>query len=254
MREKRWIKIKLIDLTGQRFGRLEVLSRANDYIGKNGRKRTCWNCKCDCGNECIVRSECLKSGATKSCGCYNKEVAKNKVKKYNQFDMSNEYGICYAGNTNDKILFDKEDFELIKDLYWIISYVRKDSDYKRVRGCVKHGQYISFHNAILDVPNGYVIDHINGNTLDNRKENLRICTQTENMRNRRANTNNKLNIKGVCQIKNGSYCAKIQKGEEVYYIGLYKTKKEAADAYDVKAKELFGEFARLNNYTEGVDV
>lgn len=56
---------RFIDLTGQRFGRLTVIERAPN----NGR-RTMWLCKCDCGNEKIIRQEDLHSGKTVSCGCY----------------------------------------------------------------------------------------------------------------------------------------------------------------------------------------
>lgn len=70
------------DLTGQRFGRLLVVSRAES---KNGR--TCWNCLCDCGNTCIVRKSELLSGDTQSCGCLFKEYA-HTPKKY--FDHENK--------------------------------------------------------------------------------------------------------------------------------------------------------------------
>lgn len=237
-------------MTGQKFGRLKVVNRAENYIRNNGRQDVCWNCICDCGNTCVVKGDYLRNGGTKSCGCYNKEIAKSRMKKYNQFDMSNDYGICYAGNTNDQILFDKEDFDLIKDLYWVVTNSHDNCDYKRVQACVTHGCYIRFHNAIINVPKGHVVDHINRNPLDNRKCNLRICTQKENVRNRRQNTNNKLGVKGVYQIKNGSYCSKIECNGKVEYLGLYKTIAEAANAYDTRAKELFGEFAYLNNYSE----
>ena len=55
---------------------------------------------------------------------------------------------------------------------------------------------------------------------------------------------------GKLTVINGSYCAQIGKDGLTYYLGLYKTIKEAADAYDLKAKELFGKFAYLNNYLE----
>ena len=71
---------KFIDLTGQRFGKLTVLSRAEDIISKNGRKYIAWNCKCDCGNEHIVKQELLISGRTKSCGCLQKEASGKNVK------------------------------------------------------------------------------------------------------------------------------------------------------------------------------
>jgi len=57
--------LKLIDLTGERYGRLVVLERA-----PNDGRRTMWRCVCDCGTEVVVRAENLRSGNTKSCGCY----------------------------------------------------------------------------------------------------------------------------------------------------------------------------------------
>ncbi|MBO5897533.1 MAG: hypothetical protein J6R04_00815 [Clostridia bacterium] len=63
----------LEELTGQQFGRLTVISRADDYIEKNGGKRVRWRCLCECGNIKIVRAQTLKNGLTKSCGCLKKE-------------------------------------------------------------------------------------------------------------------------------------------------------------------------------------
>lgn len=56
---------KLIDLTGQRFGRLTVLGRS-----ENQGKQTTWSCKCDCGRMAVVRGDHLREGATQSCGCW----------------------------------------------------------------------------------------------------------------------------------------------------------------------------------------
>lgn len=73
------------DLTGMRFGRLIAVSRAEDHITKNGYKSVMWNCICDCGNKCIVRSKSLKSGDTKSCGCLSKEKTGNMARKHRGF-------------------------------------------------------------------------------------------------------------------------------------------------------------------------
>ena len=67
----------LIDLTGQRFGRWTVVARAGaDSAGKNST----WLCRCDCGNEKIVSKVSLKNGSSKSCGCYNSELEKQRIK------------------------------------------------------------------------------------------------------------------------------------------------------------------------------
>ena len=69
------------DLTGQRFGRLTVVN-LNEEISKQ-KKKLHWNCKCDCGNECVVRGDHLRGCATTSCGCYNREVLSEKMRKMN---------------------------------------------------------------------------------------------------------------------------------------------------------------------------
>ena len=63
-----------VDLTGKRFGRLVVLEQAEYHIDKKGRKIRMWKCKCDCGNETIVRHGGLQRGTTTSCGCFHKEI------------------------------------------------------------------------------------------------------------------------------------------------------------------------------------
>lgn len=64
---------KLIDLSGQRFGRLTVVERAGTKVTPCGSKRTLWLCKCDCGNTTITATQELKKGDTKSCGCYQRD-------------------------------------------------------------------------------------------------------------------------------------------------------------------------------------
>ena len=63
------------DMTGKRFGKLMVIERAPDRINKGGTKHVMWKCKCDCGNETIVRGTSLRNGHTRSCGCVHSEAA-----------------------------------------------------------------------------------------------------------------------------------------------------------------------------------
>lgn len=97
---------KLIDLTGQKFGRLTVIRRAEDHIQPNGKHATKWLCKCDCGNYTTVLANSLKSGDTTSCGCFMKERASAANKKH-ELIHTRLYNIwkgmktrCY--NSNDK--------------------------------------------------------------------------------------------------------------------------------------------------------
>lgn len=68
---------KFIDYTGQKFGRLTVVSLTAPYVSPSGNKTTKWSCSCDCGSvDVVVAGTKLKSGHTQSCGCYQKERAK----------------------------------------------------------------------------------------------------------------------------------------------------------------------------------
>ena len=69
---------KFEDLTGQKFGRLSVISRAEDYVYPNGKHRVQWLCKCECGNTSIVLATNLKKGNSKSCGCLNDELRRTR--------------------------------------------------------------------------------------------------------------------------------------------------------------------------------
>lgn len=64
---------KKIDLVNTRFGKLVVISEAPPKIYKDGNRKTCWNCRCDCGNDVVATSESLKKGYTTSCGCEPKK-------------------------------------------------------------------------------------------------------------------------------------------------------------------------------------
>ena len=71
---------KLIDLTGQRFGKLVAIK----MVGKNKSGYQMWLCKCDCGGECVANYHNLKNNHTKSCGCANKEFMRNLNTKHNE--------------------------------------------------------------------------------------------------------------------------------------------------------------------------
>ena len=69
------------DLTGQRFGRLVVTGRGEDYINSNGHHVPRWKCICDCGGTALVQGAQLKNGRSKSCGCLQREIAKKRAEE-----------------------------------------------------------------------------------------------------------------------------------------------------------------------------
>lgn len=108
---------------------------------------------------------------------------------------------------------------------------------------------ILMHRVVMDAPVGMQVDHINGNTLDNRKENLRICTNQQNTCNRKnANRNNKLGIKGVHWYKrNKKFIAQICINRKKINLGSYNVMGDADSAYRFAEEKYFGEFARNDN-------
>lgn len=92
------------------------------------------------------------------------------------------------------------------------------------------------------IPEGYFIDHIDGNKLNNRLENLRLATYTENNRNARSRSG-KSKYKGVYWFKRDScWQAQIQVNGVKYHIGYFDDEEEAAKAYETVAKEIHGDF------------
>lgn len=135
-----------------------------------------------------------------------------------------------------------DDFVRLRTVKWGVNLDR----YGKVYVCRKvQGKRVYMHREITNCPPGLVVDHINGNTLDNRRTNLRICTERQNRYN--SLTDSLSGYKGVSLCGPDMYRARIQHPEygEIY-LGRYKDPQEAADAYDKAALLLWGEYAWLN--------
>lgn len=151
--------------------------------------------------------------------------------------------------TGERIILDKEDFDRFSKIKWHRLTVKWKYGIKIY---VKHSQKkspynILLHRKIMNVKKGQFIDHINGNTLDCRKANLRKCTLSQNSANSKNICTKKELYRGVYRIsKNGGWYAGIRKKGKFYYLGKFDTAKEAAIKRDKFAKIMFGEFARLN--------
>ncbi len=139
-------------------------------------------------------------------------------------------------------IVDEEDYQTVARFRWYIN----PGGYVFMHRLEAVGQLSSFmHRLILKPEKGRIVDHVDGNPLNNTRVNLRICNSHENMRNTRLRTNNVSGYKGVYQEK-GLWISQINKYGKTTRIGKHQTKEEAARAYDLKAIELYGDFARTN--------
>ena len=145
-------------------------------------------------------------------------------------------------------IIDIEDFELVSQWKWFASrgnstdYAQRNDRTQGIRRTVK------LHRLILNATDEMHVDHINNNGLDNRKANIRLCSLSENLRNRRKRNGCSSQYKGVVKRQDGRpepWMAAIKVNGKKY-TSSFTTELEAALWYDGMAKELHGEFARLN--------
>lgn len=108
------------------------------------------------------------------------------------------------------------------------------------------------HREIVSADSGQVVDHINGDTLDNRRDNLRICTDSQNKQNVPKRSTSSSKFKGVSwQARDKRWVASIRKERKTRHLGVFRNEEDAARAYDAAARIHFGSFARLNFPNEG---
>jgi len=135
---------------------------------------------------------------------------------------------------------DAADYEWLNQWHWWASV----SGYALRR---EKGKYIFMHRQIMQPPPGQVTDHISGNKFDNTRANLRNTTPGQNLLNKRKRHGTNSMYKGVGYDKRRRHWfARIACGKRSFYLGQFDSEVEAARAYDRKAVELFGEFARPN--------
>ena len=140
-------------------------------------------------------------------------------------------------------IVDEEDFERITRYKWLFDrgYARRRFERNGIQHCMH------MHREILQAPEGFEVDHINGNCLDNRKTNLRIVTHRRNMHNMASHKDSSSKFRGVYwNKKEQKWAAQICLDGKRRHIGLFVSEFEAAKAYNREAIRLFGEYARLN--------
>ena len=148
-------------------------------------------------------------------------------------------------------LVDDADFDWLNQWKWQVLETYKGCPYVRRTNHCRHGPSSSvlMHRLIMNAEKGQILDHINCNSLDNRRENLRFCDSFQNLANRPLGKNNSSGFKGVSftgRRGNIAWGAWICCRGNRKFIGTFPTAKDAAAAYDNYALQMHGEFARTN--------
>ena len=143
-------------------------------------------------------------------------------------------------------LVDDADYEFLSRFKWCAHAIT--NTFFASRRPTKLFKHELMHRAILSpIPKGLEVDHIDGNSLNNQKSNLRPCTRSQNQWNSRLNSNNTSGVKGVSWYKKRSlWVAHIGVLGKRKTLGYFDEKEAAALAYDNAARSLFGEFAKTN--------
>lgn len=159
-----------------------------------------------------------------------------------QIATAKEFGVAVPFH-NGVFLLDYDDWVKYSGITFIQDskgYIVNDTG----KGDTRKVWYL--HRALMGDPEGLVVDHINGNKLDNRRYNLRVCSTKENIRNSAAQSGSS-SYKGVHWDKSKSkWTATIKVDRQSKFLGRFDSEEDAARAYDTAAKEYFGEYARLN--------
>lgn len=149
---------------------------------------------------------------------------------------------------NTKAFVSDEDFDLVNRFKWSLKVYPSGSKYPRCNIWIDGKRNTIFMHKLLK-PEFQIVDHHNNNGLDNRRENLREATKTQNNRNKPKNAVSSI-YKGVCYFKGKGHkkkwLSKICVNYKQVYLGVHETEVLAAEAYNNAAIIYFGEFAKLN--------
>jgi hypothetical protein len=143
---------------------------------------------------------------------------------------------------NNSFIMDVDDYYKFNDMCW-------HADNKGyIVNSIRNRANIKMHRLVMSCPTGMCVDHINGDKYDNRKKNLRICTNTENARNHVPQKNK--TISGISKTKYNKWMARIGFDGERIYLGTFDSEQKAIAARIKAENELYGSFSYIGRMVE----
>lgn len=141
-----------------------------------------------------------------------------------------------------EVVVDEDNIELVRQYRWY----PVSAGLTTYAGACIDGKTAYLHRIIACTPDGMDTDHIDGNGLNNLRSNLRVVSHRMNVARRRTAVGPS-GFRGVHITRSKKFSAKIEAEGKRYWLGVYEKAEDAARAYNAKATELFGEYARLND-------
>lgn len=213
--------VEKLDLNGMVFGRLTVTQKADK---RGNRRQVMWICSCECGNIVTTRGGSLTSGHTKSCGCL---AGTHKLSHHPIYSVW-----C----------------DMIRRCTSINSKSYSNYGGRGIKVCDRWLESVGafYRDVVANYKEGLELDRIN-NDGDYEPSNVRWVTHAQNQRNKGSFKGSSSKYKGVGWDKAANkWTARISKDGRDKYLGCFTSEADAALAYNIAAKELFGEYAYLN--------
>lgn len=236
-------------LPGTVHGFLTVVAEA----GQDASGKRLVLCRCECGKERIFASSGFSRIKHKSCGCRvgaTLSAAKRSRVIVRELRLAND-GRYHVPLTRGLVAtIDAASVDVVRGMNWYAAWtgwsnyaLRRDHETRKA---------MTLHRAVMEahlgeeLPDGHVVDHIDGDGLNNTLGNLRVATGSQNVCNSRLRSDTRSGFKGVSwDGQTGKWMANIHVNGKRHFLGRYTTPEAAAAAYAAAAPRVHGEFARL---------